>query len=298
VVPERVVDLLEVVEVHQHHAAARAGPARGPDRLLDAVAEQDAVGQPGERVVDGLVLLGDRGAPAAVDREQRQEQQRHERQRVVGGEHDDRREPEHQSRRRRLREPVVDEVAPDPASLDQRQHGGHERRVDEEERQRRGHDRGDVAGREVELARARDVGQQAEHEPGRGHRQRVLRHVVGDLVRRLAPQQVRHEVRQQQPGERRLDAAGDQQRDRKRRRRGRLSLRAAGVDAQRHELAEQRAQREDDQLVLAEAREAVGSEGQHGAARDRPEDGHRGDVLVEPDALLHHFRACSAVTAG
>ncbi len=55
-VPEVVVDLLEAVEVHQHHrhlAIARAG-AEG---VLEHPVEERPVGQPGERVVLGLVLL-------------------------------------------------------------------------------------------------------------------------------------------------------------------------------------------------------------------------------------------------
>ena len=68
VVAERVVDLLEAVEVHdQHGHAAAVAAARPRGRVLDAVAEQRAVGQAGERVVQRLVLvelgLGER-APA------------------------------------------------------------------------------------------------------------------------------------------------------------------------------------------------------------------------------------------
>ncbi len=198
-------------------AAARA--AADMDRLLDAVAEQDAVGQPRERVVDRLVRLRDRGAAAAVDREQRQEQQRHEHQRVVGGQHDDRREPEHQAGRRGLREPVLDEIAPDRDALDHRDDRGDDRRVDDEEDERRRHDRRQVGGRVVELLGPRHVRERGEHQRCRDDGQRVLRHVEGDLVRGLAPREVGDEVGQQQAGQRRLDAAGDQQRDRERRRR-------------------------------------------------------------------------------
>ena len=113
-VAERVVDLLEVVEVDQHHGGDAIGAAAGVEHLLDAVAEQRAVRQAGERVVQRLVLLGDRLAAAAVDGEQRQEQQRHRRQREVGGEGDHRREAEHQAAGRDLEEPVLDEVAADP----------------------------------------------------------------------------------------------------------------------------------------------------------------------------------------
>ena len=88
VVAERVVDLLEAVEVHEHHREAAVAARRRRERLLDAVAEQRAVRQAGQGVVQRLVLLGDRLAAAAVDGEQRQEQQRQDGEREVGGEHD------------------------------------------------------------------------------------------------------------------------------------------------------------------------------------------------------------------
>ena len=55
VVAERVVDDLEVVEVDEHHRD-RARVALREHRLLQAVVEQVAVGQPGERVVVRLAL--------------------------------------------------------------------------------------------------------------------------------------------------------------------------------------------------------------------------------------------------
>ena len=53
-VAERVVDALEVVEVDEHHGDL-AGGAR-LERLAHLLAEQRAVGEPGQRVVVGLVL--------------------------------------------------------------------------------------------------------------------------------------------------------------------------------------------------------------------------------------------------
>ena len=54
-VAERVVDVLEVVEVDQQHRGHRpAAPAAG-QRVADAVGEQGAVGEPGQRVVERLV---------------------------------------------------------------------------------------------------------------------------------------------------------------------------------------------------------------------------------------------------
>ena len=52
----RVVHQLELVEVDVHDRHAAAGAARVHDRLLDAVAQQCAVRQPGERVVAREVL--------------------------------------------------------------------------------------------------------------------------------------------------------------------------------------------------------------------------------------------------
>ena len=51
VVAERVVDVLEVVEVQEHHGDVALGPPREGERVLDAIAKQIAVGEPGQRVV-------------------------------------------------------------------------------------------------------------------------------------------------------------------------------------------------------------------------------------------------------
>jgi hypothetical protein len=63
VVAERVVDLLEAVEVHHQHGDAAALALRRQDRLLDAVAEERAVREPGQRVVQRLVLVERRLTP-------------------------------------------------------------------------------------------------------------------------------------------------------------------------------------------------------------------------------------------
>ena len=52
--PERVVDALEVVEVDEHHRDLTH--AAGLERLAHALGEQRAVGEPGQRIVVGLVL--------------------------------------------------------------------------------------------------------------------------------------------------------------------------------------------------------------------------------------------------
>ena len=50
-VAERVVDLLEAVEIEQHHGDAAAFAAGCEKRLLHPVGEEQAVREPGERVV-------------------------------------------------------------------------------------------------------------------------------------------------------------------------------------------------------------------------------------------------------
>ena len=57
VVAERVVDLLEVVEVDQHHAEGPADGARALDRVGELELEEQAVRQTRERVVERLVFV-------------------------------------------------------------------------------------------------------------------------------------------------------------------------------------------------------------------------------------------------
>ena len=55
-VAEAVVDVLEVVDVHEQDRHRQVVAALAGERVADAVAEQGAVGQAGEDVVEGLVL--------------------------------------------------------------------------------------------------------------------------------------------------------------------------------------------------------------------------------------------------
>ena len=50
--PERVVHHLEAVEVHEQDRAAQVAAVRVGDRLLDAVLEQQPVGELGQRIVE------------------------------------------------------------------------------------------------------------------------------------------------------------------------------------------------------------------------------------------------------
>src|SRR5262249_11754123 len=50
-VPKRVVDLLKAVKIKEHQAYQSAYAPRARYRLLQAVAEQIAIGQPGQNVI-------------------------------------------------------------------------------------------------------------------------------------------------------------------------------------------------------------------------------------------------------
>ena len=64
---ESVVDLLEAVEIHDHHDEAALRPGRLQQRLLDPVVEERPVRQVGEVVVEGLVLLVGHLGPELLD---------------------------------------------------------------------------------------------------------------------------------------------------------------------------------------------------------------------------------------
>jgi hypothetical protein len=60
-VAERVVDRLEAIDVEEQHGQRRGDPVRAGQRELEAVGQQGAVGQAGQRVVQRLLheqLLG------------------------------------------------------------------------------------------------------------------------------------------------------------------------------------------------------------------------------------------------
>ena len=68
VVAEAVVHVLEAVEVDEEHGDTGARAARAGERLQQPVAQEEAVRQPGQRIVGGLVLdaFGHRGDVAQV----------------------------------------------------------------------------------------------------------------------------------------------------------------------------------------------------------------------------------------
>ena len=55
-VPKTVIDQLEIVEVQEQDSQRRQGPSSASQGMFEAVPEQGPVGQPGERIVEGLVL--------------------------------------------------------------------------------------------------------------------------------------------------------------------------------------------------------------------------------------------------
>src|SRR5437868_2235952 len=57
VVPERVVDPLELVEIEEDDGEPRARPLRGGERLLRPLLEQGAVRQVGQGIVEGQIWL-------------------------------------------------------------------------------------------------------------------------------------------------------------------------------------------------------------------------------------------------
>jgi hypothetical protein len=205
--------------------------------LRRPVAEQLAVGQAGERVVERLVLLRDRLATAAVDGEDRQEEQHDRRQREVRGQHDDRGQAEHEPVDRRLEEQVAGHVLEDADALGERDHGRDQAGVEDEERHRGEQHARQVARDEMRLGEAREIGRGLEH-PARGaDRDRVLEEVERDLLQRLAGQRVRDQVREPE-GEERGQRAGHQHGgDGEGGRGGDLALGAAREDLQREELA-------------------------------------------------------------
>jgi hypothetical protein len=63
VMAEGVVDLAELVDIHQHHGRLNAVAVRRPDRALGAIAEQQPVGQARELVMHRLVRRSLRPPP-------------------------------------------------------------------------------------------------------------------------------------------------------------------------------------------------------------------------------------------
>ena len=64
-VPEGLVHIAESVQVDEHHDRLRAAPTGSRQQMLGAIGKQRPVRQPGQRVIEPLVLH--RAAVAAAD---------------------------------------------------------------------------------------------------------------------------------------------------------------------------------------------------------------------------------------
>ena len=258
VMAERVVDLLEVVEVHDHHGRAAVAALGGAHGLLDAVAEEHAVREAGERVVQRLVLLGDRLAAAAVDRQQRQEQQRQHGEREVGGDDEHRREPEQQAGGRGLEEEVGGEVAPEADALGERDRAGDEARVERVEDEGGRDDAREVAGHEAgRVVQVREAAERRQHDAGGGDREDVLRGVEGDPLGRLAADAVGEDRAEREGHGGGCRAVTDQQREGEGVGGGDLALGGAQDDLERGQLGHDRAGHEQQEQLGALGLEEV-----------------------------------------
>ena len=147
-VAERVVDVLEAVQVDEDdRERAAVAVARG-ERLLEPVAQQGAVGQAGERVVERVVLVLHRAAAGPVEGEERQAEQRQRRERELRGDDHDGAEAEQDADGRGLHLQVRAEVPEEVRVLGQRDGARDEEGVDEEEDRGGRHGGGEVAGGE------------------------------------------------------------------------------------------------------------------------------------------------------
>ena len=145
VVAERVVDVLEAVEVDEDDRERAAVAVARRERLLEPVAQQGAVGQAGERVVERVVLVLDGAAAGPVEREERQAEQRQRRERELRGDDHDRAEAEQDAHGRGLHLQVRAEVPEEVRVLGQRDGAGDQEGIDEEEDHGGRHGGGEVA---------------------------------------------------------------------------------------------------------------------------------------------------------
>ena len=140
VVAEGVVDLLEAIEVEQHHRDAGPGAPGARDRVLGARAEEDAVGQTGQRVVQGEALGDERLAAGALDGDHGQGQQRQQHRRRVEREDGERREAQQDALGGRLADELGGDLVAQAGAGRHRDGTGHEAGVDDEEDERGGED--------------------------------------------------------------------------------------------------------------------------------------------------------------
>ena len=170
VVAERVVDLLEVVEVDQHHGARRR-PRGWPAVIACSMRSRKSVrlGSPVSASCSDWCSFAIAGATAAVDREERQQRaaaapagENSAASTTIGE------RPEQQAGGRGLEEQVVGQVAPElDDALRERDDGRDQRAVDDEEDGRHAEDRDQVLGPNGSDPVSRDVGEEDEDDRGR-----------------------------------------------------------------------------------------------------------------------------------
>ena len=234
VVAERVVDLLEAVEVEQHHGHARLGAPGDVDGVLGARAEEDAVGQAGQRVVQGEALGDERLAAGALDGDHRQRQERQQHRRRVEREDGQRGEAQEDALGGRLADELGGDLVAQAGAGGQRDGARDEARVDDEEDGGGGEDGGHVGGGELLVVGQDARGQQ--DAAGGGDGEHVLRDVEGAARGALAID----EVAEPRGGGHRDggggQARGQQQREGEGGRRSDLAL--AGAELDRDQLAD------------------------------------------------------------
>jgi hypothetical protein len=161
----------------------------GVELLVEALAEELAVGQLGELVVEGAVLVDDRLAATEVDGQQRQRQERHEQHVGLRAGQQDGRQRELEAGGPGVEAEVAEDVGRQRAAGEDRRADPGEDVVDAEQRDA-GHDHRRQLARDVHrvgLARP-----QLEDEAGHRDRDRVLGRVEDDLHRGRAVQGVGH----------------------------------------------------------------------------------------------------------
>ena len=138
VVAERVVDLLEVVEVHDHHRAL-AGRCGGRASMAWWTRSWNSarLGSPVSVSCSAWCSLSMRLAGVAVDGDQRQRDQRQHPDGELADDHDQRREAEGEAGGGRAQQEVLGEEAHDGVAVAQRDDGGDEQRVERRRRPRR-----------------------------------------------------------------------------------------------------------------------------------------------------------------
>ena len=283
VVAERVVDVLEAVEVDQQQAGPLAVLEPVAERGGGGVLEAGAIWQTGERIVASRVVAAFALPDGAVAREHRSDEQRDEEDRVGGGRDHERRDHQQHAAGDDDEEGVVAEVALNRDLLVPGDGRPDQPVVDEEERHR-----GDQHGDQLHVPeRVRGADpirgmQEAHHLQGRAHRERVLPEVEADAPPRLAGQAVLDDRGGALGDQCRNQTAGEQQRERERRRQRDLLIATATRDLQREHLSGHDSAREDGK------RERMGPQVANAAAAREESDGDAAGrehgIAVQPES--------------